>query len=495
MDRLHVSARRSTYPALIGMAAASLVTGLLISFGLGDRATGSDRPVTASGTALGTEPLSPPSDSPDLSGEGVPTATGVSPAAGASAAGDAVADAPGARIDAPATAAGDAQPVRVGFLLTDLGGVSDLGFRGMGSVDEQQAIYQAYVDAANAEGGVAGRPIAAVYATYDPLSESSMRAACLELTEDQRVLVVVNTGGYIANAIRCITVEHRTPMIAGVSGAPADLYAESKGMLFTQFWNSDRMVANFANEVHRLGALQDKTVGILYDLRYGPESVARRLAQEVAALGSKVGRVSIFAADPSSASTQVPVEVSQHRAAGVDVILNMSNAIVFTQFVQEADAQRWIVPYFSSDWNGANSDFYFSNLPASFDGNLSFTVARVNEGRAGLPEPAIDAECRKRAEKAVGRSIPQDDPELLAFSRSCAYFTLLRRGLTAVGPSFTPQALSQALQSLGHFELPNMSGATLGPGRFDFGSTVRTMQWKADCKCIIPVSDFRPSKY
>lgn len=59
----------------------------------------------------------------------------------------------------------------------------------------------------------------------------------------------------------------------------------------------------------------------------------------------------------------------------------------------------------------------------------------------------------------------------------------------------TAAALSQALQALGRFELPNMSGTTLGPGRFDFGTTVRTMQWKADCKCIVPVSAFLLARY
>jgi hypothetical protein len=480
---------------LIGATVATLLVGLAIPFVFADAEQDA-------GSALSTHDfgdLSPDTSRPD-DGPNATTATDVTTPGGGSGPNKAPQTATPGTIGSTARPGvtptnPNLKPVKVGFLLLDLAGAGGLGFPAVGSVDEQRAIYQRFTDDANAAGGIDGRKIQAVFASFDPLSEASMRNACLNLTEDQKVFVAISAGGFAGDSILCVTQEHRTPLLSGVSGAPTEFYAKSSGLLFTQFWNSDRMVANLAHEAHQLGALKNKTVGILFDLRYGPASVAQQLKREVEALGHKVGRVSIFSADLSEGSTQVPIELSQHRSAGVDVILNMANAVLFTQFVQQADGQQWIVPYHNSDWNGANSDFFFSNLPASYDGNVNFTVARVNEGRARLPEPAIDTACRLQAEAAIGRSIPQDDPENLTFDRSCSFFQLMVKGLLAAGPNPTAQSFGQGLQNLGKFELPNMFGATLAPGRFDYGTTIRTMQWKRDCKCIIPVTGFRPAKF
>ncbi|HUR78787.1 MAG TPA: ABC transporter substrate-binding protein [Acidimicrobiales bacterium] len=499
MNRPPVRSRLSTYRMVMGATAATLLVGLALPFIVADAEEAS---VSASAAqdfgALSTDETIAPGSSDSTAGPGATdVATGA--IAGQRNSSNAAGSRPGATSTAPrgpvAVANPNLKPIKVGFLLLDLAGAAGLGFPAVGSVDEQRAIYQRFTDDANAAGGIGGRPIQAVYTTFDPLRESSMRDACLTLTDDEEVFVAISAGGFSGDSILCVTQEHRTPLLSGVSGAPMEFYAKSAGLLFTQFWNSDRMVANLAHEAHQLGALKNKTVGILYDLRYGPASVAEQLKRNVESLGYKVGRVSIFSADLSEASTQVPIELNQQKSAGVEVILNMANAVLFTQFVQQADGQQWIKPYYNSDWNGANSDFFFSNLPDSYDGNVNFTIARVNEGRAGLAEPAIDTACRRQAEKALGRSLPQDDPENLTFDRSCSFFQLMVKGLLAAGPSPTAQSFSQGLQNLGKFDLPNMFGATLAPGRFDYGTTVRTMQWKTNCKCIIPVTGFRAAKF
>ncbi len=496
MNRPAIPSKLSTYRLLIGATALTLLVGLAIPFVFAD----AERASSAGVAARDFGSLSPDKGAAELgtsgpsgSASGDPFAAGAPGAPTPSSLGGGAS--PGAPKTAVSVANPNLKPIKVGYLLLDLGGAAGLGFPQVGSVDDQRAIYQRFTDDANAAGGIGGRPIQPVYRAFDPLQESSMRNACLTLTVDEKVFVAISAGGFAGDSILCITQEHHTPLLSGVSGAPTEFYAKSAGLLFTQFWNSDRMVANFANEAHQLGALKGKTVGILFDLRYGPKSVAEQLKRDVEALGYKVGHVSIFSADLSEASTQVPIELNQQRAANVNVILNMSNAVIFTQFVQQADGQRWIVPYYNSDWNGANSNFFFSNLPASYDGNVNFTVARVNEGLAKLPEPALDAACRHQAEKALGRPLSQDDPESLTFSRSCSFFQLMVKGLRASGPNPTAQSFSQGLQSLGNFELPNMNGATLTRGRFDYGATVRTMQWKANCKCIIPVTGFRPAKH
>lgn len=498
----------ATYRVFMGATAVALAVGLVVPFAVTEPATeevGIAGSLGADSAAVDTSSADPAggSNTPDALDDSTaadaadgsrsgPTTGGR--AAARERAENRVVGASGPRADRSGrsdTASGD--PIRVGFLVIDLGNAGGLGFPGIGSLEDQKAIYQAYVDNANANGGVGGRPIEAVFAAFDPANNASFRAACLQLTEDEKVFAAVNAGGFVGDSILCFTQEHGTPFLAQT--APADFYTKSNGLLFTMFWNSDRMAANLAQEVHDLGALHGKTVGILFDLRSGPASVADELKKNVERLGHKVGHVSVFSADFGSASTQVPVEINRHRANDVDVILNMSNAVVFAQFVQQAEGQAYSLPYFNSDWNGANGDFYYSNMPASYDGNLNFTIARENEGRAGLPEPAIDAECRRLAEAAVGRSLPQDDPEDTGFSRFCNFFTVLHKGLTGAGAELTPRSFSRALQNVGEFQAPNMSTGRLEPGRFDWGASLRTMQWNAGCRCVLPVTDFRWAKH
>jgi hypothetical protein len=295
---------------------------------------------------------------------------------------------------------------------------------------------------------VNGLRIDPVYKVYDPLSEDSMRQACIFLTEDRKVSLAIAAGGFVGSPILCFTEEHGIPLIvAGSSGVPQDYYAKSNGLLFTTFMGSDRAVKNLAAEVDRLGAMKGKTVGILFDLRSGPASIAEKMKAEVEGRGHKVGRVSVFSADYATAGGQVPVEVQQHRAAGVNVILNLSHALVFTQFVQSAENQGYQPPYFSFDWNGANSDFYYSNLPPSFDGNRSFTIQRANEWRAKMPEQPIARACVAEVEEALGREIPHEDADFMSFARECAFFILMKHALG--GPDTTGLSMSRSLQAVG----------------------------------------------
>src|SRR5207248_4536093 len=62
--------------------------------------------------------------------------------------------------------------IKVGFLLYDLGGASQAGFTQTGlDPKPQRAAFEAYVDEGNRAGGINGRKIDAVYATYDLVSE------------------------------------------------------------------------------------------------------------------------------------------------------------------------------------------------------------------------------------------------------------------------------------------------------------------------------------
>jgi ABC-type branched-subunit amino acid transport system substrate-binding protein len=397
---------------------------------------------------------------------------------------------------APAKASGP--PIKVGILILDLGNVTALGFPAGASVQDMETVWQYWIDQYNAAGGVNGRPIEAYYVTYDPLQEASMRQACLELTENKKVFLAVASGGFVGPPMLCFTEEHGTPLlVAGSSGVPQEFYPRSKGLLLSSFQGSDRTVMNLAQELDNIGALKNKRVGIMFDLRSGPASIADKLESELKHRGHTVAHKSVYSADYQTAASQVPVEVQQMQANNVDVIVNMAHTLVLTQFTQDATSQGYTPPYYNSDWNGANSDFYYSNMPASYDGNINFTITRSGEFRVNAPEPPLDKQCREDASKALGRTVPRDDTTNGAYARDCAFFEMMTRGLAAAvaNKAVTPIGFSEAVRRAGTQDVAGFGAMAFGADRYDGADFVRTSQWHANCKCVVPVTGFRQLKY
>jgi ABC-type branched-subunit amino acid transport system substrate-binding protein len=519
-EHLVLRSRSQVYLVLIGIVAGMLIAGLAVPLVFADGSTpklarSSSSNVALGGSGTGADAVADPAAASGPGSTAVTAATGAATASGrASAAttiagrtatpkapvagsqpasGGAVAAAPVPGAAVPASGA----PIKIGALLLDLGNVGRLGFEAIGiTPDDQRTAWQAYFDDINASGGISGHPIQAVYQTYDPLSEDNMRAACLALTQDAKVFAVVDAAGFVGSPVLCVTEENRTPfLLMGSSGVTQEDYDRSGGRLFSVFQGEIRGMRNFGVEVDRLGVAKGKKIGIMYDLRSGSKLTADTLQQSLEQLGYQVTYRSEFSADLQTGSAQVPVEVNQMRAKGVDVVLNLANTLYATQFAQAADAQHWYPRYVNDDWNGANSDFYYQNMPASYDGSLVVTITRTNESKANMPEPAIDAQCRARAAKALGKPVDRDSSADGMITRICAVTQILRPALTNMNGSFTAAGFAPAMQKLGKLNLAAIGGASFVPGRFDGADQVRTMHWEAGCKCLKPQDAFRATRY
>ena len=505
MTRLSARQRAQTYPLVVGVVVGLLVAGLVIpaivpvpattvaSGGLG-AGDGRDGAGDGGAGAIGEDGATSDAVASDDGGaaasgtvRGVVTgpSTGRGGVAGGTGPGSGTSGGGGGRAVTKQGA-----PIKVGVMLLDLANASALGFPTLASIEDQRKVWQRRFDQQNTTGGVNGHPLEPVFTSYDPVSQTSMREACLYLTENKKVFLATGSGGFIGPAMLCFTEEHGTPLLLQGSTVPQDYFNRSKGLLFTAYMGSDRATANLAHALETGGFLRDKKVGILFDLRGGPASIAKRMESELKNRGVDVAHVSVFSEDFGTAAGQVPIEVQQHSTKGVQVVVNLSHALVFTQFVQDASSRGYRVPYFSSDWNGAHSDFYYSNMPASFNGNMAFTLARTNEARVDLPEPELDRQCREEAGKALGRNLARGSET--DFTRDCAFFTLLVKGLVAAGPSPTPASFAQATANVGRVTLASFGPLAFMPGRHDGGDHYRTIKWDAGCKCLLPISGFRP---
>ena len=74
-----------------------------------------------------------------------------------------------------------------------------------------QAAYKALFNQINAQGGLDGRKIDAVYATVDPLGTAGAATACTQLTEDDKVFIVL--GFFQLPDTACYVQTHAVPIV------------------------------------------------------------------------------------------------------------------------------------------------------------------------------------------------------------------------------------------------------------------------------------------
>ena len=427
-------------------------------------------------------------------------------AAGRGSAGDATGTG-GGGTGAPSAAAagpevgvtGDA--IKVGFLVLDIASATRIagGLTGIDPEQQRRAI-QAYVDDLNKRGGIGGRTVVPAYRTFDVLSADDQRAACLELTRDQKVFAIIAAGGFGGPPILCVTQEHRTPLInLSSAGTPRQYVDQSGGMLFTLFQIADRQMAGWVAELDRMRALTGKKIGILSDDSSDPGDlvVGPHLMKALRDAGHEVVHRSRLDGDLAVGASQINVEVQQMRTSGAEAVLLPAFSTYASQFVGAADRQGWHPKWYVNDFANMSSQAIAANMPESFEGSLATTVARTGEDVVNRPEPQVDAACREVYERATGETLPRmkDGEYNNTYGTTlyaCGMISLLERAATAAGADLTRPRFSAAMQRLGPVSLPRFGGGAFGVGKFDATDLVRTLRWHADCTCWKPLDEFHP---
>lgn len=474
---------------MLGLVVGVLLTGLVLPFAIGDRG----RPAATAGVL-----------STGASGAGAAAATGstiagggtavTAPAAGGPSASGAkagkvtTAGAGGSR----AAATTDTAPVKVGFSLFQVSGAASIGFVINVDPKQEQAVYQVFVDYLNSTGGINGRKIEPVYSTYDLLDQNSQNASCLALTQDAKVFAVV--GGYnFTSADACVVDQNKTLLFNNNSFTTDELYRSGRHVSI--FAKASRMMTVFARRMTESGQIRGKKVGILDDLGADPDrSVLAALSAAVKANGGEVVRESVLSADLATGSSQIPVEVSQMHTSGAETVLLIPFGLYGTQFVQQADSQKWTPVYGATDWQAWYSDVAASNMPASFDGSYSITTTRTGEVTANIPEPPQASVCRQIYEKTSGSKVPPRGQDTYGLTMiDCDTMLAFAAGARSAGAGLTYASFLAGIQRLGAIPEAGWGGGSFGPGKLDLNDQTRINRWSKDCKCWKPTTPFTGS--
>ena len=506
--RTVTGARRATYSAMLGLAVGVALTGLALPFVVGER---EEQAAVSAGPAGTGEPstLTEAGSGPDGVGSEAGAAgdvalTGSDDAAPTgSGGGTAQAVTGGAAPSGATLRASDVgvtpTAIKLGFLLLDVGGIGRVGI-GVPGVDpeQQRQTFEAQMAEINDAGGIHGRKVVGVYDKFDVLSHDDMRRACLAM-RDQKVFAVISAGGYYGPSILCLTQEGGTALVTqGGSGTPTEYVRRSNGLLFALYPISDRLMANWVAELDRLGMLRGKRIGVITGEATNPNNtvVGGELEPALKRAGYEVAHVSQFSADPSTAASQVPVEVQQMRTKNVDLVLVTVGTLAATQFVQTADSQGYRPRYSITDWVSMTTDASNQNMPPSYDGTIAITTYRTGEERMGVKENPAERSCREIYERRTGRKLGEKGSNEHGLTvTNCTTLDVALRGLVKAGPELTRGAFSRGMQSLGEFPMTLWGGGSFRPGKFGAADFVRPLRWYGDCRCLKPTEDFRRSRY
>ncbi|MHB8467218.1 MAG: ABC transporter substrate-binding protein [Acidimicrobiales bacterium] len=468
--------RSSTYALIAGSAAAVLMVGLLVPAVLGEPDRGQQ--ATAS-TILehirpsDHDPRPAPVYATDQLVVGRPVPEGV-------------------RLIASDVGV-NATTITIGVILVGLGAVSAFGIDTSSLNPAVQRVYwQDAIDRVNAAGGLAGRRLAAVYATGDILSTDSMRAACRVLTEDHHVFAVANVLGVTGDPILCVSRDHATPYLS-IAGADPSYYRA--GPVITLEPTTTRTLAVLFSVLAERSLIKGHRIGVVHDS--GPGGVdTGTIRRTLAAVGGSLASDGpLQGDDPLVVTGQVSAAERRMQQQGVDTVVLLTNAVYGTVFATQADQDRYTPSYVLSDLGYATAgNSFLANMPPSFFRHVvAVTTTEVGRGEAGLPESPLDAGCRHSFERAVGRAAARDGGDAVAALASCALVQIVTMGVNGAGPNPTRAEFTHALAGQGAFAVPGFGRGLLAPGRLDAADDVQLAVARGDCQCFDVADGYRPA--
>jgi hypothetical protein len=169
---------------------------------------------------------------------------------------------------------------------------------------DQKAIFQAFVDDINNNGGVAGGlQIDPVYDIYDPLGPGPAQEACTKLTEDDKVFATIGVLIDSSGAAQvCFTKQHKSILITHeLSKAIMD--KAQGGLLLTTDTLAERTITTLIDDAVKANLLANKKFGILAE-QETKSRIDNAIKPALKKNNLPVGTAGVLTLDPSGDTTQ-----------------------------------------------------------------------------------------------------------------------------------------------------------------------------------------------
>ena len=232
------------------------------------------------------------------------------------------------------------------------------GFASDAEYGEQTKAINFYVKQVNDNGGINGRKINPIIASFDPTNESQMRALCKTWTEGSPAAFAVldGIGDWTGDDQLCITQEGHTPFIGAWTtvtnwtneGSPYLWWTGPDDAVILQ------AVVNWGLSAHLLGGTNK--VGIIAGNRASDQLALNDYLLPDLRNAGITATVKTIDSDPNDTATtdaQAPLVVQQLRSAGITSVIPLIPFNVFYPVLQAETQQQWYPRLLLSDYENS----------------------------------------------------------------------------------------------------------------------------------------------
>lgn len=351
--------------------------------------------------------------------------------------------------------------IRVGVVAIDFDRLAEAGVQI--NTGDAGAVYTAALEAINDRGGIHGRQLEITTETYLPIGNTEADEACVRLTEDVEVFMVV--GAIRLDQVLCYTETNDTAAIT-ISQQNQQRIDRSTAPYVSVRGRTDTRSVEWVDAMAAAGVFDGETVGVLgltdADEELFNETVA---ALRAAGIDPVEGLVGANGGDVVANQAAVEVILEKFRSEGVTVTVHASPTV---GGLESAARVGYETTWLANPAIGANA-LTSGGVDLSYvDAMLSLLPTPVGtvDQPAMADDPAV-AECvatiEGRTDELVDFALDAEVGNVNLAINACGAATILELALTAAGPDLTNESLAAALAGLGEFEMAGFPSASLGP--------------------------------
>jgi len=378
----------------------------------------------------------------------------------------------------------DDDSIAIGVSLVDFECIQDF-------VDEirldQEAVYQAFIDDVNEQGGVNGRMLEPTFYTHCPIpgSEPSSLTTCTAATEDDQVFAIVGQFvDFTGDAQLCVTRDHERILITHML-TQAMIDDAPPGLLLTPDITADRRLQVILTLLRTEGTLDGKKVAVLAESnsesRIG-ETIEPELEQMDVERGSD-GILTITGTDTSAAQSQLDAFIERWKDEAVGALIILGQTTAAKQFVEKIKAELpdLVIVVDNTSWIEQAQDYVVNGAPTNpYEGVITAEGETGDEHMQGEE----GQRCHRIYEEQTGNDAPGPNDVVPgpngkrlglygSIGDACVEITMFVDIASAVGPNLNNDNWRAAVDGMGPLRIASTKYASLGPGKYDADDTYR----------------------
>jgi hypothetical protein len=349
--------------------------------------------------------------------------------------------------------------IKIGITYVDLEAIKEFTEVRHG---DYEAAFRALIDEINAQGGINGRKLEPVFAPVNPIGTDAADAACVKLTEDEDVFIVM--GFFQGDTVLCVVEGHETAALGGAM--TRERLARAKAPWFTSSPGGD----NDQDAIRALadGGELDGKLGVVAT-NQGEASLheeAEPLLEELDIEPLEVAVIDAPDNDVAAQGAAVRTIAERFRAAGVEKVLVYGQAgLTWANAMASQDYRPQLL------FTGLDAILPYSNEATKDVALLEGAIAVApDQGDPTTFHPSLD-ECFSTIEKATGVKLltkAESDEQKVPYNfiapvSACSSMALFHAIAEKAGKDLNYGTFRKAGEELGEITLPG------GDDPFTFG--------------------------